>query len=169
MKFHENLRRLKGQRLAGNTGDVLTARQARFVDEYLLSGNGAEAARLAGYSAKTARQMATENLSKPAIQAAIQAREDATASQLELTRQAVIGELQGAIALAREQQNPMAMISGWREIAKMCGFYASERVAVELSAASRGRRTRYEEMDDDTLFRIAMGQVVEGLIAPMAA
>lgn len=137
----------------------LSAKQAKFVDEYVLSGSGAEAARLAGYSVKTARQIATENLSKPAIQQALQARGQATAAQLELTRQDVIQALQGAIALAREQKNPAAMIAGWKEIAKMCGFYAPERVTVELSAESRVRRTRYEAMDDEALFQIAMGKV----------
>ncbi len=73
----------------------LTARQAKFVDEYLISGNGAEAARRAGYSVKTARQMATENLSKPAIQVAIQAREEATARRLELTRDRDFGATAG--------------------------------------------------------------------------
>ncbi|MCF8168633.1 MAG: terminase small subunit [Rhodoferax sp.] len=45
----------------------LTARQARFVDEFLIDGNGAAAAVRAGYSAKTARFIASENLTKPYI------------------------------------------------------------------------------------------------------
>ena len=141
------------------TSTELTPRRVKFISEYAACGNATEAARLAGYSVKTARQIATENLSKPAIQQALQARGQATAQQLELTRQDVIQALQGAIALAREQKNPAAMIAGWKEIAKMCGFYAPERVTVELSAESRVRRTRYEAMDDEALFQIAMGKV----------
>lgn len=137
----------------------LTARQAKFVEEYLLSGNATDAARRAGYSARSAKQMASENLTKHDIQQALQARGQATAQQLELTRQDVIQEFQGAIALAREQKNPAAMIAGWREIAKMCGFYAPERVTIELSAESRVRRAKYEAMDDEALFQIAMGKV----------
>lgn len=52
----------------------LTPRQQLFVAEYLIDGNGARAARSAGYSEKTARQIATENLSKPYIQSAIAAK-----------------------------------------------------------------------------------------------
>tara|TARA_R100001440_G_scaffold56505_1_gene76287 strand:+ start:64 stop:474 length:411 start_codon:yes stop_codon:yes gene_type:complete len=52
----------------------LTDRQERFVIEYLACANGAEAARAAGYSEKTARQMANENLTKPYIVAAIEAK-----------------------------------------------------------------------------------------------
>ena len=54
--------------------DQLTLRQQKFVDEYITLGNGAEAARNAGYSEKTAKQMATENLSKPYLVAAIDER-----------------------------------------------------------------------------------------------
>lgn len=49
----------------------LTAKQQRFCDEYLVDLNGTQAAIRAGYSAKTARQMATENMAKPAIKAYI--------------------------------------------------------------------------------------------------
>lgn len=45
----------------------LTPKQKAFADYYLECGNATEAARKAGYSAKTARQMATENLAKPSI------------------------------------------------------------------------------------------------------
>lgn len=49
----------------------LNERQKRFVEEYLVDLNGAQAAIRAGYSAKTARHIAAENLAKPNIQAAI--------------------------------------------------------------------------------------------------
>jgi len=49
----------------------LTDLQQRFVDEYLVDLNGTQAAIRAGYSPDTARQMASENLSKPYIQIAI--------------------------------------------------------------------------------------------------
>ncbi|WP_239700345.1 terminase small subunit [Mammaliicoccus sp. D-M17] len=45
----------------------LTIKQQKFVDEYLISGNATDAAIKAGYSKKSARQVATENLSKPYI------------------------------------------------------------------------------------------------------
>ncbi|MCX67253.1 terminase small subunit [Listeria monocytogenes] len=45
----------------------LTEKQKRFADEYIKCGNATEAARLAGYSDKTANRIGTENLSKPVI------------------------------------------------------------------------------------------------------
>jgi hypothetical protein len=49
----------------------LTDLQQRFIDEYLVDLNGTQAAIRAGYSPDTARQMASENLSKPYLQVAI--------------------------------------------------------------------------------------------------
>lgn len=51
----------------------LTDKQQAFVLHYLVCLNGAEAARRAGYPAASARQIASENLSKPDIRAAIDA------------------------------------------------------------------------------------------------
>lgn len=45
----------------------LTEKQKRFADEYIISGNATQAAIKAGYSKKTARFVAAENLTKPNI------------------------------------------------------------------------------------------------------
>lgn len=52
----------------------LTIKQQRFADEYIRTGNASEAARLAGYSPKTAHRIGQENLQKPAIKAYIDKR-----------------------------------------------------------------------------------------------
>ena len=52
----------------------MTDKQQRFCDEYLIDLNGTKAAIRAGYSEKTARQMAAENLSKPVIKEYIEKR-----------------------------------------------------------------------------------------------
>jgi phage terminase small subunit len=50
----------------------LNHKQQRFVHEYLIDLNATQAAIRAGYSAKTANRIGSENLSKPVIRAAIQ-------------------------------------------------------------------------------------------------
>ena len=45
----------------------MNGRQKAFADYYIECGNAAEAARKAGYSVNTARQMGKENLTKPYI------------------------------------------------------------------------------------------------------
>ena len=46
---------------------ALTPKQQAFADYYIECGNATEAAKKAGYSEDTARQIGTENLSKPSI------------------------------------------------------------------------------------------------------
>ena len=53
----------------------LTPKQERFVDEYLIDLNATRAAIRAGYSPDTARSIASENLTKPNIQAAVALRQ----------------------------------------------------------------------------------------------
>lgn len=50
---------------------MLTTRQKRFVDEYLIDLNATQAAIRAGYSVKTAGQIGQENLKKPEIRSRI--------------------------------------------------------------------------------------------------
>jgi phage terminase small subunit len=52
----------------------LTEKQKRFIDYYIETGNATESARHAGYSPKTAEAIGLENLGKPRIKAAIDAR-----------------------------------------------------------------------------------------------
>ena len=53
---------------AKNVPNELTDKQQAFCEEYIVDLNGTQAAIRAKYSKRTARQMATENLSKPVIQ-----------------------------------------------------------------------------------------------------
>ena len=52
----------------------LTPKQTKFIDEYMKDLNATQAAIRAGYSPKTARQIASQNLSKLHIRAEIAKR-----------------------------------------------------------------------------------------------
>ena len=71
----------------------LTAKQERFVEEYLVSLNASDAARKSGYSAKTARSIGHENLTKPDIQKALAKRKAAVAERAEISAVDVLQEL----------------------------------------------------------------------------
>ena len=130
----------------------LSARQERFVEQYSLCGNAAEAARLAGYSSKTARVIGAQNLSKVSVRKALAARQSVFREELRVTKAEVISGLQEAIQTARDQQNPAAMISGLAQIAKLCGFYESETRRVELSSAACGNlKAKFVAMTDAEL------------------
>jgi len=127
-----------------------------FAEQYVLDHCGAAAAVRAGYAPKAARQTACELLAKPAVRALVAEHEAAAERSLGLSKERVIGELQAAIALARKQGNPAAQIAGWREIAKMCGYYAPERKKIELSRGGDGLRAQYEAMSDAELLSIVV-------------
>ena len=73
--------------------DELTAKQQRFVAEYLVDLNATQAAVRAGYSQRTAAEMGYENLRKPQIADAIQQAMEARAEKLEITADRVLQEL----------------------------------------------------------------------------
>lgn len=104
----------------------LSKRQVRFVDEYAISRNGAGSAVRVGYSKRSAKVTAARLLTNANVQAALAVREAENARALNITRERVLVEVQHAIALATEKGDAMAMIAGWREVAKICGFYAPE-------------------------------------------
>ena len=72
---------------------TLTPKQKRFVQEYLIDMNGTQAAIRAGYSKKTAKEIASENLTKLNIQKALQARMDKITAKTELSVQNVLNDL----------------------------------------------------------------------------
>lgn len=71
----------------------LTAKQARFVEEYLIDLNAAAAARRAGYSVKMADRIGFQLLEKTRIQAAIQAAQLARSARTGITADRVIAEI----------------------------------------------------------------------------
>lgn len=68
----------------------LTAKQQRFVDEYLIDLNATQAAIRAGYSAKTANEIGAENLAKPSIAKAIAESQTKRAERTEITQDMVL-------------------------------------------------------------------------------
>ena len=138
-----------------------TSKQLRWIDEYLVDFNGAAAAVRAGYSPKTARSIACELLTKPDIRAVLQARQAELAKELQITRQGVIASLLEAVEMGREQQNPGAMVSALREVAKMLGFFAHEVKRVEISAPESGTYRNLARWSDAQLLdAIAAGSSV---------
>ena len=72
---------------------ALTAKQKCFVDEYLIDLNATQAAIRAGYSPKTADEIAHQNLGKLDIQRRIQERMDARSKRTGITQDQVLAEL----------------------------------------------------------------------------
>lgn len=131
----------------------LTLKQMRFVDQYLVDGNGAAAAERAGYGKVGARAAAHRLLTtNHDVQAAIAARQTLDSQALQIVRQDAIKGLLEAVEQARVLGDPGAMIAGWSAIGKMLGFYAPGicRIAALLKDDG-GKSRRFEAMSDAEL------------------
>lgn len=71
----------------------LTAKQQRFVEEYLVDLNATQAAIRAGYSQDTAGSIGWENLQKPEIQEAVTSALELRSERTEITADRVLREL----------------------------------------------------------------------------
>ena len=109
---------------------TLTAKQARFVSEYLIDSNATQAAIRAGYSEKTAAVIGAQNLIKLNIAAAIKAGQNNIGKRNELTIDDIIKELEEArtAALTAESPQSSAAVAATMGKAKvLCMlFYKSE-------------------------------------------
>lgn len=75
----------------------LTPKQSLFVKEYLVDLNATQAAIRAGYSAKTAGAIGTENLQKPIIQQAIAEQSKERAQKVNITAEYVLQTIKNTI------------------------------------------------------------------------
>ena len=77
----------------------LTAKQARFIEEYLVDGNGKQAAIRAGYSKKSASVIARENLLKPYLKAALDEKRRQQSERTQITADKALRALDDLIDL----------------------------------------------------------------------
>ncbi|MEZ5667630.1 MAG: terminase small subunit [Alphaproteobacteria bacterium] len=86
------------------------------------TGNGAEAARRAGYSERSARSITHENLTKPDVLAEIERRRTVVAREHEVTVEKLIADLREARELAIKLGRPSAAVGATMAMAKLCGL-----------------------------------------------
>jgi len=96
----------------------LNRKQQRFVDEYLIDLNATQAAIRAGYSEDTARAIGAENLTKPAISAALAEAMDQRASELAIDARWVLAEAVSVYQEARMEEDRSAALKSLDLIGK---------------------------------------------------
>ena len=134
---------------------MLSTKQERFVNEYLVDMNATRAAIRAGYSQHTAKSQASRLLSYVDLKREIARKQAQTALRLEISHDDVVIGLLGAIELAREQGDPSTMIRGAAELNKMLGFYAvlpQNNTSNQKSDTSDQRR--FDQMSDIELIKL---------------
>lgn len=124
--------------------------------------NQTAAARQAGF--RSPGQMACALMSNPKIINAVAEERAEYARASGMTKQKVIDGFSEAIDMARIKADPVAMIAGWREIGKMCGFYEATKTEIKVSVQGQVLLQRLNSLSDEELLALAEGDpsVLEG-------
>lgn len=141
----------------------LTEMQRMFVQHLVHDKlNQTAAARQAGFNQPGTSAHAL--MKNPKVLAAIAEERLEYAKASGMTKQKVIEGFSEAIDLARIKADPIAMIAGWREIGKMCGFYEATKTKIEVSVQGQVLIQRLNTMSDEELLALADGDptVLEG-------
>ena len=102
---------------------ALTAKQARFVEEYLVDLNATQAAIRAGYSPKTAQVIGAENLIKPMVAEAVRAAQAARSARTELTQDYVVRGLMKEAEYTDEGASHAARVQAYHLLGKHAGMF----------------------------------------------
>jgi len=101
----------------------LTLKQRKFVAHYVATGNASESAREAGYSEASAREIGMENLTKPAIQQAIQNATDSFFNKRECTKKERLEFL--ATVMRSESEDTRNRIKSCELLGRVGGDYVT--------------------------------------------
>lgn len=113
----------------------LTAKQQRFVDEYLIDLNATQAAIRAGYSEKTARSQGQRLLTNVDIARVIKKAQSAISERNSVTQDDVIRGLLTEAKWMGEGSSHSARVSAWEKLGKHLGMFKDK---VEHTGADGG-------------------------------
>lgn len=78
----------------------------------------------------------------------------------QMTRAKVMDGFLEAIEFAKACNEPGSMISGWREVAKMCGYYEPVKVRITHTTEGKAFEDRMNSMTNEDLMQLVMDQAL---------
>ncbi len=141
---------------------TLTEQQRVFVENIIKGKGPGVAARIAGYSQPEAQGPVILRSTK--VQDAIRSLYKKHEKQADMTRKKVMDGFLEAIEFAKLQADAGQMIAGWREIGRMCGYYAPEVKKIDINVTAKRVIDRMEVMTDDELLKMVEenAAIIEG-------
>lgn len=122
-------------------GKTLTAKQDAFVREYLIDLNATAAAKRAGYSAKTAASVGSENLTKPEIIEAVAEAQAERAEKCGIDAAWVLKEAKRTYEACHDANKLSEAVSALKLVGTHVDVQAfKERIAQEISLTPEAAR-----------------------------
>ncbi len=142
----------QASRVTGDPLHSLTDKQKIFVDAMIRGQTQTGAARAAGYSKP--HQGANTLMKLPKIREAITHLQSKYERASQMTRKKVMDGMLEAIQMAKVQSDPGVMVNGWREIGRMCGYYAAERKILDVNITAKRAVDKLETLSDAELLEM---------------
>lgn len=152
-----------------NPDRPLTSKMKEFVKLWAQGETILSAAIRAGYNdgGTYAYRLAKD----PAILKIYHREKEAYAAAVGMTRQKVMEGLLEAVEMAKIQADPTAMIAGWREVGKMCGYYEPTKKQIDVNITGNVVMERLNRLSDAELLKLIgeqAGNVIEGELVAAA-
>lgn len=100
-------------------------------------------------------QVAQWKLKSPAFRRQLDIEYNRSQQAAGMDRKQVLQGILEAIEIAKDMRQPSSMISGWKEVGRMCGFYEPERREITLSVDKKEVLREIQEMDTKDLLEYA--------------
>lgn len=144
-----------------NPDRPLTSRMKEFVKLWAQGETIMSAAIRAGYNdgGTYAYRLAKD----PAILKIYHREKEAYAAAVGMTRQKVMEGLLEAVEMAKIQADPTAMIAGWREVGKMCGYYEPVKKQIDVNITGNVVMQRLNKLSDAELLKLIETETANAL------
>lgn len=106
-------------------------------------------------------QVAQWKLKSPAFRRQLDIEYNRTQQAAGMDRKQVLQGILEAIEIAKDMRQPSSMISGWKEVGRMCGFYEPERREITLSVDKKQVLEELKSMSTQELLEYAAKKEAE--------
>lgn len=136
----------------GDPSYGLTPKQRAFVENIIQGMQQTTAARAAGYAEP--RIEAIRLMKNAQVVEAVRHLQGKYEQAAKMTRKRVMDGLIEAVEMAKVQGEPGVMVQGWREIGKICGYYAAERKEISVNITAKRAINKLETLSDEELLEM---------------
>lgn len=140
------------------TIDGLSPSERAFVEWFAQGLTQTQSATRAGYANPTSS--GNDLMHRPEILTAIEAAKSAFHDIARVSREDIVEGLKEAIDMARTMADPLTMITGWRELAKVCGHYEN-KTKIEVNHTGNVQLEHLNQKSDAELLKLIEGERIE--------